>query len=290
DGERPLWLGSLKSNVGHTQAAAGVAGVIKMVMAMRHGVLPKTLHVDEASPHVDWSAGAVSLLTEQEPWPELGRPRRAAVSSFGLSGTNAHVVLEEAPVPVEGEAGAGVSLAVVPVVVSGRSAGVVGELAGRVRGVVGAGRLVDVGWSSVVSRSVFEHRAVVLAEDAAELDAGLGALAAGGVVASGVVSGVVSVGGGRSVFVFPGQGTQWVGMAVRLWAESAVFAESMARCEAALAGLVEWRLSDVLGDEAALGRVEVVQPVAFAVMVSLAELWRSLGVVPDAVVGHSQGE
>ncbi|WP_190033150.1 ketoacyl-synthetase C-terminal extension domain-containing protein, partial [Streptomyces goshikiensis] len=232
DAGRPLRLGSLKSNVGHTQAAAGVAGVIKMVMAMRHGVLPKTLHVDEASPHVDWSAGAVALLTEQEPWPEVGRQRRAAVSSFGLSGTNAHVVLEEAPVPEEGEFVGDAPLAVVPVVVSGRSVGVVAELASRVREVAGSGRLVDVGLSSVVSRSVFEHRSVVLADNATELNTGLDAVAAG-VPSSGVVSGVVSVEGGRSVFVFPGQGTQWVGMAVRLWAESGVFAESMARCEAA---------------------------------------------------------
>ncbi|MFB9582951.1 type I polyketide synthase, partial [Streptomyces goshikiensis] len=213
DAGRPLWLGSLKSNVGHTQAAAGVAGVIKMVMAMRHGVLPKTLHVDEPSAEVDWSAGAVSLLTEQEPWPEVGRPRRAAVSSFGLSGTNAHVVVEEAPAPEVGEVGVGVSPAVVPVVVSGRSAGVVRELAGQMGGVAGSGRLVDVGLSSVVSRSVFEHRSVVLAEESVDLSAGLDALAAG-VPSSGVVSGVVSGEGGRSVFVFPGQGTQWVGMAV----------------------------------------------------------------------------
>ncbi|MFH8637126.1 type I polyketide synthase [Streptomyces goshikiensis] len=287
---RPLWLGSLKSNVGHTQAAAGVAGVIKMVMAMRHGVLPKTLHADTPSAEVDWSAGAVSLLTEQEPWPRGERVRRAGVSSFGVSGTNAHVVLEEAPDVRESvEPGAAELLPVVPVVVSGRSAGVVRELASRMGGVAGSGRLVDVGWSSVVSRSVFEHRSVVLAEDSAELNTGLDAVAAG-VPSSGVVSGVVSGEGGRSVFVFPGQGTQWVGMAVRLWAESGVFAESMARCEAAFEGLVDWRLADVLGDEAALERVEVVQPASFAVMVSLAALWRSLGVVPDAVVGHSQGE
>ncbi|MFG3493365.1 SDR family NAD(P)-dependent oxidoreductase, partial [Streptomyces sp. NPDC047972] len=290
DAGRPLRLGSLKSNVGHTQAAAGVAGVIKMVMAMRHGVLPKTLHVDEPTAEVDWSAGAVSLLREQEAWPRGERVRRAGVSSFGVSGTNAHVVVEEAPVPEGGEAvGGGEPLAVVPVVVSGRSAGAVAELAGRVRETAGSGGLVDVGLSSVVSRSVFEHRSVVLAADSAELNAGLDALAGGG-VSPVLVSGVASGEGGRSVFVFPGQGTQWAGMALGLWAESSVFAESMARCEAAFAGLVEWRLADVLGDGSALERVDVVQPASFAVMVSLAELWRSLGVVPDAVVGHSQGE
>ncbi|MFB9584886.1 ketoacyl-synthetase C-terminal extension domain-containing protein, partial [Streptomyces goshikiensis] len=190
----------------------GVAGVIKMVMAMRHGVLPKTLHVDEPTAEVDWSAGTVALLTEQVPWPRSERVRRAGVSSFGVSGTNAHVVLEEAPVPEEGQFVGDAPLAVVPVVVSGRSAGVVAELAGQMGGVAGSGRLVDVGLSSVVSRSVFEHRSVVLAEDSVELNTGLDAVAAG-VPSSGVVSGVVSVEGGRSVFVFPGQGTQWVGMA-----------------------------------------------------------------------------
>ncbi|MFH8426276.1 acyltransferase domain-containing protein, partial [Streptomyces sp. NPDC018038] len=208
------------------------------------------------------------------------------------------MVVEEAPAseaPVAGEPvepvepGAVGLLPVVPVVVSGRSAGAVAELASRLNESVRSDRLVDVGLSSVVSRSVFEHRSVVLAEDSAELHTGLVAVGTG-VPSPGVVSGVASVEGGRSVFVFPGQGTQWAGMALGLWAESAVFAESMARCEAAFAGLVDWRLADVLGDRSALERVDVVQPASFAVMVSLAELWRSLGVVPDAVVGHSQGE
>jgi acyl transferase domain-containing protein len=264
-----------------------------MVMAMHHGVMPKTLHVDEVSPHVDWSAGQVSVLTEAVQWPRTGRARRAGVSAFGVSGTNAHVVLEEAPVSGGVEAGAVAGVSVVPVVVSGRSGGAVGELAGRLVDVARDGRLVDVGFSSVVSRSVFEHRAVVVAGDGARLVAGLGALASGA-VSGDVVTGVASFGGVRSVFVFPGQGAQWVGMGARLWEESAVFARSMERCEAAFAGLVDWRLSDVVRESGGGGGLlvgeGVVQPVSFAVMVSLAVLWRSLGVVPDAVVGHSQGE
>lgn len=291
----PLSVGSAKTNVGHLEAAAGIVGFVKAALCVREGAVPPSLNHATPNPAIPMDRLNLRVPTRLETWPQpdeqgTGRLRLAGVSSFGMGGTNAHVVLEEAPdVRDSVEPGAAGLLPVVPVVVSGRSVGVVRELAGRVGGVAGSGRLVDVGLSSVVSRSVFEHRSVVLAEDAVELNAGLDALAGDGVSPL-VVSGVVSAEAGRSVFVFPGQGTQWSGMAVRLWAESAVFAESMARCEAAFEGLVDWRLSQVLGDGAALERVDVVQPVAFAVMVSLAELWRSLGVVPDAVVGHSQGE
>nr|WP_305809427.1 type I polyketide synthase [Streptomyces sp. Go40/10] len=289
-GGSPLWLGSLKSNIGHTQAAAGVAGVIKMVQAMRHGVLPKTLHVDAPTPQVDWTAGAVELLTEARDWPETGRPRRAGVSSFGISGTNAHVILEQArpaepsdtPAPAHT-----VPSGVVPLVLSGRSGEALREQARRLAVFV-EGR-PDVGVADVAlslsSRAVFGRRGVVVAGSREEALGGLRALA-------GEVSGRSAAVFGDSgvVFVFPGQGAQWVGMASGLLSESVVFAEWMARCGEALAPFVGWSLVDVLGDEEALGRVDVVQPVLWAVMVSLAGLWRSVGVEPAAVVGHSQGE
>ncbi|MFD7669207.1 SDR family NAD(P)-dependent oxidoreductase [Streptomyces sp. NPDC059788] len=288
---RPLWLGSLKSNIGHTQAAAGVAGVIKMVMAMREGVLPETLHVDAPSPHVDWSAGGVELLTESRAWPEAGRPRRAGVSSFGVSGTNAHVILEQPVVEAPAEVAVEQVLPVVPWVVSGHSAGALVEQAGRLAGACADLDPVDVGLSLVSSRSVFEHRAVVLGSDRDGLLSGVGVLAGGG-VGVGVVSGVVgSV--GKRVFVFPGQGAQWVGMAAGLLGESSVFAGVMAECDGVLGGLVGWSVLDVVRGVVgapSLDRVDVVQPVSWAVMVSLAAVWRSLGVEPDAVVGHSQGE
>ncbi|WP_438479029.1 type I polyketide synthase, partial [Streptomyces asiaticus] len=294
---RPLLLGSVKSNIGHTQAAAGVAGVMKMVLAMQHGALPKTLHVDEPTPHVDWSAGAVELLAEQVAWPESGEPRRAGVSAFGVSGTNAHVVLEQAPVGDEDVAAdAGVSgddsAVVVPWVLTARSEAALRAQAGRLASYVGERAELsagDVGWSLATTRTVFEHRAVVLAGDRGGMAGGVAALAEGR-DAAGVVRGVVVGGDGRAVLVFPGQGSQWEGMAVGLLGSSPVFAERLGECAAALGPFVEWSLVDVLGDAVALGRVDVVQPVLWAVMVSLAELWRSYGVEPAAVIGHSQGE
>ncbi|MEU2794850.1 beta-ketoacyl synthase N-terminal-like domain-containing protein, partial [Streptomyces sp. NPDC007100] len=210
--DRPLWLGSLKSNIGHAMAAAGVGGVIKMVMALRHGVLPKTLHVDVPSRQVDWSVGGVELLTEGRAWPEVERPRRAGVSSFGISGTNAHVVLEQAPEPVEQaqEPVEVVGSGVVPWVVSGRSGAALRAQAARLAEYVAAVPelgTVEVGASLVRSRAVFDHRAVVVGESREALLEQLSAVAEGLVGGSGG-----SVGSGV-VFVFPGQGAQWVGMA-----------------------------------------------------------------------------
>ncbi|BBB02252.1 putative modular polyketide synthase [Actinacidiphila reveromycinica] len=300
---RPLLLGSVKSNIGHSQCAAGAAGVIKMVLALQHQTLPRTLHADEPSPYVDWSAGAVELLNAPVEWTAGDRPRRAGVSSFGMSGTNAHVVLEEAPA-VEGSAvevvgvvdGGGVPLVsgVVPWVVSGRSVEGLGAQAGRLGAFV-ADRpgvdVADVAWSLATSRAVFEHRAVLVGSSRDELAAGADSVVSG-TSRSGVVSGVAGD-VGRVVFVFPGQGAQWVGMGRELASSCGVFAERLAECGAALAPWVEWSLEDVIaGIEGAPGleRAEVVQPVLWAVMVSLAAVWEAAGVVPDAVVGHSQGE
>ncbi|MGK5636989.1 type I polyketide synthase [Streptomyces sp. URMC 126] len=326
-GGRPLWLGSVKSNIGHTQAASGVAGVIKMVLAMQHGELPRTLHVKEPTPHVDWSAGEVELLTEPVPWPAGERPRRAGVSSFGGSGTNAHLILEEAPAdegaggkpaaadatggaaretaaPEDGTAGtadAGGSAAAGPVVagagawlVSGRSADGLAAQADRLREWATARpelEPADVAWSSATTRAAFEHRAVVVGDDRDALLAGLEALA-GGTPSGAVVSGVATT-DVRPVFAFAGQGSQWLGMGRELAEASPVFAARLAECEAALAPYVDWSLSEVLaGAEGAPEMVaaDVVQPALWAVMVSLAAVWEAAGVAPDAVVGHSQGE
>ncbi|MFF7460053.1 SDR family NAD(P)-dependent oxidoreductase [Streptomyces tricolor] len=291
---QPLWLGSVKSNIGHAQAAAGVAGVIKMVEAMRHGVLPRTLHVDEPSPHVDWAEGAVELLTEEREWPRTEQPRRAGVSGFGVSGTNAHVVLEQAPPqPETPTAPANRTLPLLPWTLSARTAAGLRAQAARLlahRPARDAGPH-DVALALATTRTAFEHRAVVLGPDRATLLAGLTAVAEGAEAAD-VVRGRAT-GDGRAVFVFPGQGAQWAGMAVDLLGSSPVFAERMDACAAALEPFVDWSLLDVVrGAEGAPGldRVDVVQPVLWAVMVSLAEVWRSYGVVPSAVVGHSQGE
>ncbi|MFD9371358.1 SDR family NAD(P)-dependent oxidoreductase, partial [Streptomyces sp. NPDC060020] len=297
--DRPLFLGSLKSNIGHTQAAAGAGGVIKMVMAIRNGLLPRTLHVDAPTSHVDWAGGAVSLLTEATPWPETDRPRRAGVSSFGVSGTNAHLVLEQAAEPAPAADGPATpepaaTQEPVPFLLSAKSDQALRAQAGKLLDHLRdhpEDRLADIGYSLAVGRAHFDRRATVVAEDLAGLEQGLRALADGATDRA-LVTGQ-SRPAARPVFVFPGQGAQWVGMAAGLLDSSPVFARRMAECAAALEPLVDWSLLDVVrgvGGAPGFERVDVVQPVLWSVMVSLAEVWRSLGVEPAAVVGHSQGE
>ncbi|KJS58028.1 hypothetical protein VM95_35940, partial [Streptomyces rubellomurinus] len=294
--ERPLWLGALKSNLGHTQAAAGVAGVIKTVMALRNGLLPRTLHVDAPTPEVDWSAGTVRLLTDPVAWPRGTEPRRAGVSAFGVSGTNTHVILEEAPAesaqePAERAAPLPLRADVLPWPVSGRTDAALTAQAARLAPFVAQHPELapaDLGRSLATTRAALDRRAVVLAADPAQARQALDALAAGRTTAATVRGAVLAEPG--VVFVFPGQGSQWVGMGAELLDASPVFAARIAACEAALAPYVDWSLTEVLRGGAGLDRVDVVQPVLWAVMVSLAGLWRSFGVEPAAVVGHSQGE
>ncbi|MEU1949514.1 type I polyketide synthase, partial [Streptomyces sp. NPDC020125] len=301
DEGRPLWLGSIKSNIGHTQAAAGVAGVIKMVMAMRHEVLPASLHIDEPTPHVDWSAGDVHLLTEAREWPRGEHPRRAGVSSFGISGTNAHVIVEQAPEePVAVEAVEAEPVGgPVPWVVSARGAealrGQARALAARVNADPGASA-TEVGWSLLRTRTLFDHRAVVIGQDRAELVAGLEALAAGepypGLVGPGETAGDAT---GQTVFLFSGQGSQRPGMGAELYDRFPIFAEAFDEVCGLLDPHLEHPLRQVVFDAdpehaGLLDHTTYAQAGLFALHIALARLLDSVGVRPDAVIGHSIGE
>ncbi|SPE61771.1 Beta-ketoacyl-acyl-carrier-protein synthase I [Streptomyces netropsis] len=279
DGELPLLLGSVKSNIGHTQAAAGVAGVIKMVMAMREGVLPQTLHVTEPSSHVDWEAGAVELLRENTAWPQTGHARRAGISSFGISGTNAHVIVEQAPSVKEPSREPVVSPGVVPWLVSAKSEAALDAQVDRLRSFAAqdtAATSVDVGFSLVTGRSVFEHRAVLLATGDQVIEAARGTAA----------------GAGSPAVLFSGQGSQRIGMGRELYARFPVFADALDKVLSVLDEHLDRPLRDVMwGDDPdELNRTVCTQPALFAVEVALFRLVESLGITPDFVAGHSIGE
>ena len=312
----PLLLGSIKANLGHPQQAAGMAGVIKMVLAFQHGLLPRTLHADQPSPHIDWSAGRVRLLTEATPWEAGDKPRRAGVSGFGMSGTNVHVILTDPPAeeptveesgdaPAADESAETTPAAELPdpaLLTGGPSVWLVSNRSEA--GLVAQARRLaafaeqhpdqdpaDVAWSLATTRSAFEHRVAVLGSDQSGLIAGLNAFTAGERSPAVVSGGASRV--GKTVFVFPGQGTQWVGMGREMLEASPVFAARFAQCARALEPHVDWVPRDVLlGRDGAAGleRADVVQPVLWAVMVSLAAVWEAAGIRPEAVAGHSQGE
>ncbi|ORW27356.1 fatty acyl-AMP ligase [Mycobacterium paraense] len=302
DAQHPLWLGSIKSNIGHTQAAAGVAGLIKMIEALNHDTLPPTLNVDRPSPHVDWSAGTVRLLTEPVAWPHTDHPRTAAVSSFGISGTNAHVILQQAPTSEAAEPteeGAEFDLRLWPV--SARTPAALAGQAERLHqhlldhpGL----DLTDVAYSLGATRTHHSHRAVITASASSadpreDLLEALEALRDGQPHPNLTGHHYLAHLRSKTVFVLPGQGAQYPGMGRELYERHRVFAATVDACDEALRPFADWSVRDVLLQDSAapaLDRVEVVQPVLFTMMVSLAEVLAGYGIVPDAVIGHSQGE
>ncbi|MCP2341051.1 type I polyketide synthase [Actinomadura rupiterrae] len=286
--DRPLWLGSVKSNIGHTQAAAGVAAIIKMAGAMRRGVLPKTLHIDAPSPHVDWDAGAVRLLTETQPWPESDRPRRAAVSSFGISGTNAHLIMEAAPVPVpaapEPEARA------VAWPLSAHTPQALRDQAARLASIAEASPAA-IGRALVTSRAQFAHRAVVVGTGLDALRDGLRALVRGESSAD-VIVGEATGAPGKTAFLFTGQGSQRAGAGRELYEAFPAFASALDEVCAAFEPHLERPLRAVMfaEDDGLLHQTAYTQPALFALETALYRLFESWGATPDLLVGHSIGE
>ncbi|MFE2857151.1 SDR family NAD(P)-dependent oxidoreductase, partial [Streptomyces lavendulae] len=294
--DQPLRLGSLKSNIGHTQAAAGVAGIIKMVMAMHHRLLPKTLHADHPSPHVDWEAGAVSLLTDAMPWEtNEERPRRAAVSSFGISGTNAHLILEAAEPTTEAarpDDDAPATGGPLPWVLSAPNPEALREQAARLRDLVATGpapRPAEVGRSLVVTRTSFDHRAAVVADDIDGFLEGLDALARG-TTHPGLVQGKTTE-QGRLAFMFTGQGSQRPHMGHELYTTYPVYAATFdSVCKEIDPHLPRPLREAVFEDTELLKQTQYAQPALFALQISLYRLIESWGITPDHLTGHSIGE
>ncbi|HEV2637461.1 MAG TPA: SDR family NAD(P)-dependent oxidoreductase [Actinocrinis sp.] len=298
DNGHPLYLGTVKSNIGHTQAAAGVAGVMKMVLAMQHGVLPRSLHAGTPSTHVDWTAGAVEVLAEARDWPDTGRPRRAAVSSFGISGTNAHTILEAAPTTAPTDADAETDATptadsnapVIPLVLSAGSEAALREQAARLAAELDpalSAKPTDLAYSLVTTRETHDYRAVVLARPGEGLDA----LAAGR-TAPDLVRGAAGPAGSLA-FLFTGQGSQRVGMGRELYAAYPAFARAFDAAAALLDPQLGRPLAEVVfgtADDGLLDQTGYAQPALFALEVALYRLTESWGLVPDLLLGHSIGE
>jgi 4-hydroxyphenylalkanoate synthase len=290
--DRPIHLGSIKSNIGHTQAAAGAAGMIKMIMALRHGILPRSLHVDAPSPHIDWTSGNARLLDEARPWPDTGRPRRAAVSSFGISGTNAHVILEQSPQPRPEPAGAEPDERPVAWPLSARTDAAVREQAGRLAAYLDAHPDADLATAGrrLAGRTAFDHRAVVVAADRTALRYGLQALGRGE-PSPAVVRGTAGAPGGLAV-LFTGQGSQRCGMGRELYRAYPRFAEALDEACAHLDPHLGTPLRELMFADAdeRLHRTGYTQAALFALEVALYRLITAWGLRPALLLGHSIGE
>ena len=292
--DEPLLVGSVKTNIGHLESAAGIAGLIKTALSIHHRTLPASLNYESPNPHIPLNELGLKVYTESGEWPHPERPLVAGVSSWGMGGTNAHVIVEQAPVAESVEPKSDVVAGPVLWPVSGKTLAAVraqgARLASHLRGRGGVVDVAAVGQALATTRTHFDQRAAVVGDDLDELLAGLDALG-GGEEHPALVTG--SVVAGKTVFVFPGQGSQWAGMGRDLYATSPVFAHHLGQCAAALAAYTDWDLIDVLHQREGapgLDRVDVIQPALWAMMVSLARLWQHHGIHPDAVIGHSQGE
>nr|AQW44893.1 polyketide synthase [Corallococcus coralloides] len=286
--QRPLVVSAAKTNIGHLEAAAGIAGVIKAVLSLRHQTIPALLHLQRVNPRIDLEGTPIVLPTVPQPLPATDRARRIAVSSFGASGTNAHVILEEPPAAPARQVSSAPGAQVLTL--SARTPAALQAMAGRFADFLSASAeasLQDICRTAALRRTHHEYRLAVVGGSAAEVAQKLREAASGPMPAR------KGTGPRKVVFVFPGQGSQWLGMGRRLLEEEPVFREALERLDAALRPHVAWRLLDVLRaspEQSRLGDIDVVQPVLFAMEVALAELWRAWGVEPDAVVGHSMGE
>ncbi len=287
----PCFVGSVKTNIGHTEGAAGIAGLIKVALSLERRVIPASLHCDTPTPEVAWNDLGVAIPRDAMAWPEVPRPI-ASVSSFGIGGTNAHVVLAAAPSDVALETDEPSGEYLLPL--SARSPETLRELAERYAAHLSRpdpAAIQDVCFTAAVRRTQHDHRLAVVGRDRRELAAGLDALLRSE-SAPGVRPARPAGRAPRVAFVFPGQGSQWVGMGLGLAAAEPAFRRALERCDAAIATHAGWSLLEELGagERSRLDRIDVVQPALFAIQVALAEQWRTWGVEPAAVVGHSMGE
>ena len=294
--ERCLSVGSVKTNIGHTEAAAGIAGLIKAALALHHNLIPASLHLRTPNPAIPWDDAPVVIPRAGTPWPSVDKPRIAGVSAYGISGTNAHVVLEEAPPNAAASPGAVAtrSLALLPVSARGPEAlqALAAQFAELLETDTGPD-LHEVCWSAVTRRTPLTHRAVFVAADRAAMSADLRHFAEGAAAAA---QGIADGDDKRKIcFVFPGQGAQFAGMGRQLAAQEPVFLNVLKRCDQAARRCVDWSIVEQIWAEPGtatyrLDEIEVIQPVLVAMALAYAGFLRSLGIEPDAVVGHSMGE